>query len=209
MTFPLLVLFLYQHSYLSTVYVYSSAHWFTNCPYLWKCMEKYNHHTKSFAKLFMKVLYAIGQVYDQMYSMYPQWLRWLTSKHAACYRTYFSHGSCYMKNTSYKTNQTDSLQMATKVSCDPIWSTAYLQIVCGATQRFHKNNICSAYDPAAMPYSTVQQPGQCYGYGRALLWNTVMKKISQGEGEIKDIDVKCNVMVYMEKEDGKWHWHHY
>lgn len=37
----------------------------------------------------------------------------------ACNSTYCSHGPClcvvYMKNTSYKTNQTDSLQMETKV----------------------------------------------------------------------------------------------
>lgn len=40
-------------------------------------------------------------------------------QHAAYYSTCFSYGArlcaVYMKNTSYKTNQTDSLQMETKV----------------------------------------------------------------------------------------------
>lgn len=68
------------------------------------------------------------------------------------------------------------------VSCDTIWSTAYHQIACGATQRFHTDHICSTYDPAAMPYSTVRQPGHKQ-QGSVLLW----KKMSQAEGETQDM----------------------
>lgn len=50
-----------------------------------------------------------------------------------------------------------------------------------------------------MPYSTVRQPDQCSTDSRTLLWSTLMKKISQGEGE-KDTRDKINAMVYEERD---------
>lgn len=80
-------------------------------------------------------------------------------------RTYSSlsiTGIVYMKNTS--TRQIRQIHCKWKqkprFSCDFIWSAAYHQIACGATQRFHTNRICWAHDPAAM-----QQPGQARQQG--------------------------------------------
>lgn len=81
------------------------------------------------------------------------------------------------KSDRFIANGNKSLQSAAR-----IWSTAYHQIACGATQRLHTNHICSAYDPAAMPYSTLRPPGQHSRDSRALLWGAFMEKNESGWG---------------------------
>ena len=81
------------------------------------------------------------------------------------------------KSDRFIANGNKSLQSAAR-----IWSTAYHQIACGATQRLHTNHICSAYDPAAMPYSTLRPPGQHSRDSGALLWGAFMEKNESGWG---------------------------
>ena len=106
-------------------------------------------------------------------------------QHTIYWSKCFSRGlflcSSYKKISIYKTNQTDSWKQNSGVSCDQISSSAYHQIARAATQRFHTDHICSTYDPAAMPYSTVRQPETAGLCSDALLYrkirNTRLHKI--------------------------------
>lgn len=62
-------------------------------------------------------------------------------------------------------------------SCDPIWSAAYHQIVCGATQRFHRKPHLLSIWPWSHAYTAIWRPGQCSRDSR-ILWNTYQEKKS-------------------------------
>lgn len=105
----------------------------------------------------------------------------------------------YMKNTA--TRQIRQIHYKWKqkprFSCDSIWSAAYHQIACGATQRFHTNHICWAHNPAAM-----QQPGQARD-SRARQ-SALLKKISHGAGETKDREDEIDAMLCIQRVEEGW-----
>lgn len=110
----------------------------------------------------------------------------------------------YMKNTATRQiRQIDcKWKQKPRFSCDSIWSAAYHQIACGATQRFHTNHICWAQDPAA-----TQQPGQPRD-SRARP-SCLLRKISHGAGETKDRLMQCCVSSVWEKAGKGARWGRY
>lgn len=123
-----------------------------------------------------------------------------------CNSTHCSHGLClyavYMKNTSYKTNQTDSLQMETKVqsqlrsdlihclSSDSMWSHPEIP---------HKPHLFSIWPCShAIQYCTAARPVLHRQQDSALKHFNEENK--SGWGGEKDIRDKINAMVYEERD---------